>query len=419
MLSFASDDTEELKRQIEALQRRVGEKAALELAMDLLLDEDEYVRVSATDFIIRACEAEPLTSVEILINSSADRDDVAYIVSKACFQNPETAEDIIQNLIHYMIKAEEMSILVHIFPLVKSFILSRPTKERSDQAAVPFFIHRARLNRRISVLTGMLLYLLRIMSQNKASRESMRVLEDFWPNNALTRRLPVKIASLLEVELPRTRPPRMAIDGVGDILETVDNTLEEMTETGRINVLVSMLLHGRKPTRIAAARVLKAVGNEAVPAIVAAIQFGSFDSIRLSAKEMAEVLKEIDPDPVGSLLKFLKSEDHRIQYGVLLLLRALGMRKAVKHLVEMLKNPSIRLRVFVVRSLGGIKGKKATEGLIAALQDRNRFVRMEAIKELKERMDSPGVRDAISERQQDRSKHVRKMAQEVINTAHS
>jgi HEAT repeat protein len=260
----------------------------------------------------------------------------------------------------------------------------------------------------------MLLYLIRIMSQNKASRESMRVLEDFLPNNVLTRRLPVKIASLLGVELPRSRPPRITIDGVGDILETVDNALEEMAETGRINVLVSMLLHGRKPTRIAAASVLKAVGEEAVPAIVAAIQLGSFDSIRLSAREMAEVLKEIDPDPVGSLLKFLKSEDHRIQYGVLLLLRALGMRKAVKHLVEMLKNPSIRLRIFVVRSLGGIKGKKATEGLIAALKDRNRFVRMEAIKELKERMGSPGVRDAVSERQQDRSKHVREMAQEVI-----
>ncbi len=84
--------------------------------------------------------------------------------------------------------------------------------------------------------------------------------------------------------------------------------------------------------------------------------------------------------------------------------------------MEMLKDRRIRLRVFVVRALGGIKGKKATEGLTTALNDRNRRVRMEAIQELRDRMDSPGVRDAISERQQDRSKHIRRMAREVLAT---
>ncbi len=134
----------------------------------------------------------------------------------------------------------------------------------------------------------------------------------------------------------------------------------------------------------------------------------------LSAREVAEVLKEIDPDPVGSLLEPLRSDDIRMQQGVLLLLRALDLRKAVKHLMEMLKDRRIRLRVFVVRALGGISGEKATEGLIAALKDRNRLVRMEALRELGKRIDSPGVRDAISERQRDRSKHVRAMAREIL-----
>ena len=86
----------------------------------------------------------------------------------------------------------------------------------------------------------------------------------------------------------------------------------------------------------------------------------------------------------------------------------------MKYLVEMLKDRRIRLRVFVVRALGGINGAKATNGLITALKDRNMLVRMEAIEELRERLNSLGVRDAISERQQDRSKHIRALAREVL-----
>jgi HEAT repeat protein len=134
----------------------------------------------------------------------------------------------------------------------------------------------------------------------------------------------------------------------------------------------------------------------------------------LSAGTVGEVLNEIDPDPVKSLLPSLRSGDLRTQQGILLVLRALGRRKAVKPLVEMLKERKISLRVFVVRALGGINGVKATEGLIAALKDRNRQVRMEALQELRKRIRAPGVREAISGCRQDRSKHVRAMVRGIM-----
>jgi HEAT repeat protein len=373
----------------EALQRKVGQKSALELAFKLLLDNDEYVRVSTTDFIVRAYEGDPLSSLETLMDSSGNRDDIAYIIRKVCVQNPEAAEDVLQNLIDYTIRVGEVRTLADIFPVVNSLISVQPMKK-------------------------MLRYLFRIMSYNRVSRESIRILEQFWPNNVLTRSLSLKIAASLGIELPRTRPPRIQGDEAGEILALVDNALEEATTVGKINMLVTMLLHGRKPTRVIAARVIKIVDGESVRSIIAGVRSRCLNSLRLSAGTVAEVLKEIDPDPVGSLLELLKSEDSEIQQSALLLLRALGMRKAVRPLVEMLKDPSTKLRIFVVRALGGISGAEATDGLIAALDDRNRLVRMEAIQELRERMDSPGVRDAITRRQQDRSKHVRKMAREIL-----
>ena len=374
----------------EALQRKVGQGPALELAFKLLSDKDEYVRVSATDFIVRAYEADPSLLVEALIDASGNRDDIAYIIRKVCVQNAEVAEDVLQHLIDYAIRAGDARVLADIFPVVNSLISIQPMKK-------------------------MLLYLFRIMSYNKVSRESIRILEQFWPNNALTRLLSLKIASSLRIELPRIRPPRVSEDGAGEILGLVDDMLEEVTRAGKVNMLATMLLHGRKPTRVAAARVIEAVGGEAASSVIIGVQSGGLDLLRLSAGTVAEVLKEIDPDPVGSLLKSLGSEDLQTQLGILLLLRALGMRKAVRPLIKMLKDGRTRLRVFVVRSLGGISGAKATGGLIAALDDRNRLVRMEAIQELKERMDSPNVRDAISKRRQDRSKHVRKMARDLTD----
>lgn len=226
--------------------------------------------------------------------------------------------------------------------------------------------------------------------------------------------LSLKLASSLGFELPRIRLPRIAMDDAEGILSLVDATLAKLTEVEKMNMLATMLLNGRKPTRVIAARVIKLAGGQALPPVIDAIKSGSLGSMGLSAREVAEVLKEIDPDPVGSLLEPLRSDDVGMQQGILLLLRALDLKKAVKHLIEMLKDRRIRLRVFVVRALGGIRGKKATEGLLTALKDRNRLVRMEALRELEKRIDSPGVRDAISERQQDRSKHVRAMVRQVL-----
>jgi len=373
----------------EALQRKVGQESALELAFDLLLDRDEYVRVSATDFVISAYEANPSLSVKELVDSSGSSDDMAYIIRKVCAQNMEIADDILEDLIDHTIKAGDAKVLANIFRVINSIISIQPMKK-------------------------MLLCLFRLMSHNRAPRESIRILEDFWPNNALTRVLSLKLASSLGFELPRTRLPRVALDDAEEILSLVDATLAELTEIEKMNMLATMLLSGRKPTRVIATRVIKLAGRQALPPVIDAIKSGSLGSMGLSAREVAEVLKEIDPDPVGSLLEPLRSDDVGMQQGVLLLLRALDLRKAVKHLMEMLKDRRIRLRVFVVRALGGIRGKKATEGLLTALKDRNRLVRMEAIQELKGRMNSPGVRDAISERQQDRSKHVRAMAREIL-----
>jgi len=373
----------------EALQREVRQKSALELAFKLLSDKDEYVRVSATDFIIQTYEGDPLSSLEALMDSSHDRDDVAYIIRKICVQNAEAAEEVLQTLIDYTVRFEEAEVLADIFPVVNSLISIQPMKK-------------------------MLLYLFRAASYNRCSRQSMRILENFWPSNALTRVLSLKIASSLGIQMSKTRPPRISGDNVEEILSLVDDALEEVTTAGKANMLATMLMHGRKPTRIAAARVIKTLGGEAVPAIIDGVQSGGFYSLFLSAGTVAEILKEIDPDPVRSLLKPLRSEDIETQQGALLLLRALGMKKAVKPLVEMLKDRRIRTRVSVVRALGGISGTKATAGLIAALDDRNRLVRMEAIQELKERIDSPDVRDAITSRRQDRSKHVRQMAREVL-----
>lgn len=373
----------------EALQRKIGQKSALELASRLLLDRDEYVRVSATDLIIRAYGADPSLSVKALVDSSSSSDDIGYIIRKVCAQNMKAADDILEDLVDYAIKAGDAKVLANTFPVINSIISIQPMKK-------------------------MLLCLFRLMSHNRASRESIRILEDFWPNNGLTRTLSLKLASSLGFELPRTRLPRIAMDDTGGILSLVDETLAELTEVEKMNMLATMLLNGRKPTRVVAARVIKLAGGQALPPVIDAIKSGSLGSMGLSAREVAEVLKEIDPDPVGSLLEPLRSDDIGMQQGVLLLLRALDLRKAVKHLMEMLKDRRIRLRVFVVRSLGGIRGQKATEGLLTALKDRNRLVRMEAIQELKGRMNSPGVRDAISERRQDRSKHVRAMAREVL-----
>ncbi len=373
----------------EALQKKIGQKSAMELAFKLLLDRDEYVRVSATDLIIRAYGADPSLSVKALVDSSSSSDDIAYIIRKVCANNMEAADDILEDLVDHTIKAGDARVLANIFPVINSIISIQPMKK-------------------------MLLYLFRLMSHNRASRESIRILEDFWPNNALTRMLSLKLASSLGFELPRTRPPRVALDDAEGILNLVHNTLAELTEVEKMNMLATMLLNGRKPTRVIAARVIKLAGRKALPPVIDAIESGNRVSLGLSAREVAEVLKEIDPDPVGSLLKPLRSDDIRVQQGILLLLRALDLRKAVKHLMQMLKDRSTTLRVFVVRALGGIRGKRATEGLITALRDRNRLVRMEAIQELKGRMNSPGVRDAISERQQDRSKHVRAMARKIL-----
>ncbi len=373
----------------EALQKKIGQESALDLAFRLLLDSDEYVRVSATDLIVNAYGADPSLSVKALVDSSSSSDDMAYIIRKVCAQNVEVADDILEDLVDYTIKTGDAKVLANIFPVINSIISIQPMKK-------------------------MLLYFFRLMSHNRASRESIRILEDFWPNNALTRVLSLKLASSLGFELPKTRFPRIAMDDAEGILSLVDETLAKLTEAEKLNMLAPMLLNGRKPTRVIATRVIKLAGRQALPSVIEAVKSGSPGSMGLSAREVAEVLKEIDPDPVGSLLEPLRSDDMGVQQGVLLLLRALDLEKAVKHLVEMLKDRRIRLRVFVVRALGGIMGKKATEGLLTALKDRNRLVRMEAIQELKGRMNSPGVRDAISERQQDRSKHVRAMAREVL-----
>ncbi len=373
----------------EALQKKIGQESALDLAFRLLLDSDEYVRVSATDLIVNAYGADPSLSVKALVDSSSSSDDMAYIIRKVCAQSVEVADDILEDLVDYTIKTGDAKVLANIFPVINSIISIQPMKK-------------------------MLLYFFRLMSHNRASRESIRILEDFWPNNALTRVLSLKLASSLGFKLPGIRPPRIAIDDGEGILGLVDNTLAKLTEIEKLNMLAPMLLNGRKPTRVIATRVIKLAGRQALPSVIEAVKSGSPGSMGLSAREVAEVLKEIDPDPVGSLLEPLRSDDMGVQQGILLLLRALDLEKAVKHLMEMLKDRRIRLRVFVVRALGGIRGKKATEGLLTALKDRNRLVRMEAIQELKGRMNSPGVRDAISERQQDRSKHVRAMAREVL-----
>jgi HEAT repeat protein len=175
-----------------------------------------------------------------------------------------------------------------------------------------------------------------------------------------------------------------------------------------------MLLLGRKPTRIAAARAIKAIGREAVSRIITGIEVAGVYTLMLSAGTVAEALKEIDPDPVESLLKILKSDNMGVQQSVMLVLRALGLRKAVTPLVELLADHRFRLRIFVVRALGGIRGVKATRGLIIALDDRNMRVRMETLQQLRDRIESAGVKDAISECQRDRSKHVRALAREIM-----
>ena len=134
----------------EALQRKAGQPAALETARELLSDNNEYVRVSATDLIVRACEAEPLSSVELLIDSPIDRRDAAYILHKACAQNVDSIEDILQSLTDYTIRASEVGILVHMFPLAKSLVSVHSTEASFDDASVPAFINRARMKRRKS-----------------------------------------------------------------------------------------------------------------------------------------------------------------------------------------------------------------------------------------------------------------------------
>ena len=194
----------------------------------------------------------------------------------------------------------------------------------------------------------------------------------------------------------------------------MDEALRETGAGGRLEILAALLIHGRKPTRLAASAVIKAAGGEAAKPLANVIESGGYFSLQLSAREVAGTLKEIDPDPVKTLLDILGRGNLQTQQGVMLILRALGLSKAVKSLVEMLEDKRVRLRVFVVRSLGGISGKKATDGLILALQDRNRLVRMQALEELADRTKSADVRDAIEERQKDRSKHVRQLAREIL-----
>lgn len=368
----------------ETLHRKIGQGSALELAFKLLSDKDEYVRVNAADFIIQFYQATPSFSVKSLMESSNNSDVMAYIIRKVCAENQSAVESILQDLMDYIVKVEEASALARVFTLLNSLLSTQPAKK-------------------------MLLYLLKIMSFNKVSRDSIRILEQFWPNDAFTRTLCLRLASSLGIKLPQTRVLKVSADEMGEIMGLVTVILEEATRAGKINMLAAMLLYGRKPTRVAAARLIRIVGAEAVEPIIAGIKLSGGLSLILSASMVAEVLKEIEPDPVTSVLRPLRSEDIGVQQNALLVLRALGMRKAVKPLVEMLKDRRVNLRVFVVRALGGIRGKNATSGLIGALKDRNRLVRMEAIQELKKRIDSPGVREAIIKCRNDRSKHVRQL----------
>lgn len=400
----------------EALHRNADQESAIGLALALILDEDEYVRVSAADLIIRAFENEPISSVEVLADSPANRIDISYIICKACAQNADVAEDVLQSLVDYTIKVDTASVLAYVLPLLNSLVSDRSMEREFEQTGVPAFINRERMKRRKSIFFTMLSNLLIIMSYNKMSRESLRIIENFWPNNALARLLSLKLSSALEIDVDATRKFRTRISGEDseETIALIDNTLEEISRDGKINMLITMLLHGRKPTRTIAGKTIKMLGKDAVEPIIVGIQSGELYSIMLSAGSIAEVLKAIDPDPVKSLMKPLKSENIQVQQSTLLVLRALGRRKAIRPLSEMLKDRRIRLRVFVVRALGGIRGKKANEVLIDALKDRNRQVRMEVIKELKERIKSPDVANAINSCLHDRSKHIRAMAREIM-----
>jgi HEAT repeat protein len=264
----------------------------------------------------------------------------------------------------------------------------------------------------------MLTFLLQIMATGRASSESVRALENVWPNNALTRTLCMRIAESLGTS-PPAHLPRVLGEDAEKITTLIDAALKELNATGQINMAAAMLVHGRKPTRVASATVLTGIGSRAILPTIKAIETAGLmakwphNSLRLSAGTVARVLKQIDPDPVRSLLGPLRSRDHQTRMGALLVIRALGMRQAVEHVVRMLDDPSVTVRRFAVRALGGIPGGPAINGLVEALSDPNRLVRAEALRQVLQHICRSKAKHAVKKCQHDRSKLVREIAREA------
>ena len=397
----------------ESLQKRLDDHT-ISLAGRMLLDDDQFVRISAIDALALANEK----ALDTLWSSVADSvsgssgasfSDIIYAVGKICRDDKERVmKSLVESGSRTIGNALEKAIdNQQRFWLVSSYL------QQLRQLCRQYDISEGVL---VSEATRLLVpKLLSDFSRGTINYYHVSTLQKLQKNEAVPLTAIREIADSLEIgkaEVPSSRMPEEERDFLTSV---VRDALKDMSPEQKARILAAFMLHGKKRLLEPSARILLKIGMwEAVDAIAHVLAQRKVSADRVIT--IVDKLKQMEPAieralsekvneadgawaligkhaEIFELMEALRDERQDVREWAIRALGRMGRsaREAVPALVDILFRDEISwTRRCVARALGRIGGTGAISALIRAFTDQNRSVRKDAMSSMK-RIGQPAV----------------------------
>ncbi len=391
----------------ESLQKRLDDYN-ISLAGRMLLDHDQFVRISAIDTLALADEKalDALwSSVADSVNESsgASFSDIIYAVGKICRDDKErvikslveSGSRTIGNALQKALDNQQR------FWLVSSYL------QQLRQLCRQYDIAESVL---VSEATRLLVpKLLSDFSHGTINYYHVSTLQKLQKNEAVPLTAIREIADSLQIgkaEVPSNRMPEAERDFLTSL---VRDALKDMSPQQKARILAAFMLHGKKRLLDPSARVILKIGTrEAVDAIAHVLAQRKVSADRVMTivdklKQMEPAIEEALSEKVHEadgtwvlvgkhaeifeLMEALRDEQQAVREWAIRALGTMGKsaREAVPALVDILSGDEISwTRRCVARSLGRIGGTGAISALIRVFTDQDRSVRKDAISAMKQ-----------------------------------